>query len=220
MIAEQLAAQRGEVAYRAHPFVSNSDLSKLKSDWVNIEAFRFGILSHAMTLEFPTVNLLTGKINGNPHQYSPADIKLARMMRTSFMNDSLCRQMLNSCSVEVEMYNPNTPFHFNGVDFALDTKRKYDLFSWAAGWGGDYKTTSATTEREFLKDIDTYDYDRARVFYAKGSGARQDLIIGVSKVSPHRIFKVWMHEGDRLWLSGSEKTNALAYQHWQLKTPF
>ncbi|HEY4337336.1 MAG TPA: hypothetical protein VGM89_15605 [Puia sp.] len=220
MIAAAPHIQRGEQAYRAHPFVSNSALSKLKSGYLNLEAFRFGTLFHSITLEFPTVNLLTGKIKGYDYAYTPAEIKLARAMRAAFLCDSLCRQMLASCAVEVEMYNPNTPFFHQGQHFALDTKRKYDLWSWEAGWGGDIKSTSATTEREFLRDIDAFDYDRGRVFYSLGSGASQDLIIGVSKVAPHRIFKVYMRLGDGLWDRGTDKANALAHEYWTLNTPF
>lgn len=220
MIASAPHIQRGEQAYRAHPFVSNSALSRLRSGWLNLEAFRFGTLFHAVTLEYDKVNLLTGRIKGSKEVYDSAEVKLARMMRLSFLNDSICRQMLQSCAAEVEMYNPNTPFIYDGQGFALDTKRKYDLWSWQSGWGGDLKSTSATTEREFMKDIDHYDYDRGRVYYAAGSGACQDLIIGVSKVAPHKIFKVYMRRGDRLWTRGEEKMHALAHEYWTLNTPF
>jgi hypothetical protein len=212
--------QRGEEAYRSHPFVSNSDLSKMKGGAINLEVFRFGTLFHSITLEFKTVNLLTGKIIGKDYQYSAAEMKLAREMRIAFLNDSLCRQLLDSCSVEVEMYNENTPFTHDGMNFCIDTKRKYDLWSWQAGWGGDIKSTSATTEREFLRDVDQFDYDRGRVFYSAGSGSQQDIIIGVSKKAPHKVFKVWMKKGDPIWQRGEEKMNALAFDYWTLNTPF
>jgi hypothetical protein len=137
--------QRGEAAYRAHPFVSNSDLSKMHSGWLNEEAFRFGTLTHSMILEFKTVNLLTGRIIDKAYQYSPAEINLARAMRMAFLADAFCRQLLSSCQAEVEMYNAGTVFVHEGQEFAIDTKRKYDLWSYESCWGGDIKSTSATT---------------------------------------------------------------------------
>lgn len=220
MIAAPLYDQRGEAAYRAHPFVSNSDLSRLKGGYLNVEAFRFGTLTHSMILEFPTVDIIKGTIQGKTEQYSEAEIKLARTMRLAFINDSFCRRLLDSCSVEVEMYNANTAFSYDGHDFAIDTKRKYDLWSWAAGWGGDLKSTQATTEREFLRDVDQFDYDRGRVFYAAGPGALQDVIIGISKKVPHKIFKVFMKRGDPIWMRGERKLISLAHDYWQAKTPF
>lgn len=220
MIAAQHHINKGETFYRAHPFVSNSDLSKLKGGYLDPEVMRFGTLFHSVTLEYSTVDLIKGVIKGHHYQYSPAEIKLARSMRLSFLNDSLCRQLLATCAVEVEMYNADTRFYHEGRWFSLDTKRKYDLFAWAAGWGGDIKSTSATSEGEFIKDIDRYDYDRGRVFYAQGSGARQDIIVGVSKVAPYRVFKVFMKAADARWKRGTDKMNELAALHHELNPPF
>lgn len=209
--------------YFTHPFISNSDLSRLKLELGTAqepdytEAKRFGTLVHAMILEPHTVDLIRRMVG--EYTYTLDELNTARKMRVSFGNDSFCRNLLASCEKEVEMYNPGTRFSHQGVDFTLNTRRKYDLWSPIAGWGGDIKSTTATTQAGFEAAIDRFDYDRARVFYAAGPGAVQDCIIGISKVAPYRVFKVFMKSGDRLWQSGERKMQELAFKYWSIKAP-
>ncbi len=207
--------------YYSHPYCSNSDLSRLKDDLSAQDqserenAYRFGTLVHAMILEPHTVDLIRRSLNGV--EYTAEEIKIARYMRTSFMNDSFCRSLLEKSEVEVEMYHPGTAFTHNGIDFTLDTRRKYDGWLSLVNWGWDLKSTTATSQAQFEASIGLFDYDRARVFYAAGSDAMQDVIIGVSKIAPYRLFKVFMKHGDALWMSGQRKMNELAFKYWMLK---
>lgn len=214
------------MSYYAHPYISNSDLSRFKLELGATEepdyseALRFGTLVHALILEPEKVDLIRLMVlsdDGREYQYSREEIDTARKMRLSFLNDSFCRQLLTACETEVEMYNPSTRFVQRGIDFTLDTRRKYDLFNRMVNWGGDIKSTTATSQQAFEAAIDRFDYDRARVFYAQGPGARQDCILGISKVAPYRVFKVFMKEGDALWQSGQDKMNELVYKYWALK---
>lgn len=208
--------QLGEAAYRRHPFVSNSALSSMVCGWRNVGAFRTGTLCHSVILELPKVDLIQGTIEGYDYEYGPDEIRLAMDMRRAAYADPFVSDLIRSSSVEVEMYNANT--QFDGI--ALDTKRKYDLWNYALSRGGDLKSTMATTESEFLAHVDHLDYDRGRVFYAKGSGAKQDVIIGISKVKPHRIFKVFMREGCPLWTRGLAKCNAITKLYHEQNPPF
>jgi hypothetical protein len=208
-------------AYFSHPFVSNSDLTRLQQelggrDAVDTaQAFSFGTLVHAMILEPHKVDLIRMQVDGI--EYTKEDIDTARKMRTSFLNDSFCRSLLFACSVEVEMYHKDTKFQHEGIDFTLDTRRKFDLWNPLTNWGGDVKSTTATSQAQFEAAVNMFDYDRARVFYAAGPGSIQDVIIGVSKVAPYRVFKVFMKAGDKLWKSGERKCAELAYKWWALK---
>jgi hypothetical protein len=212
-------------SYYAHPFASNSDLTKLQQELGGkdaidtTQAFLFGTLVHAMILEPHTVDLIRRRVVGVDHEYTAEDLHTARKMRASFLNDSFCRNLLDACDKEVEMYNPGTQFCHQGISFTLDTRRKYDLWSHLTWWGGDLKSTTATSQAQFEQAIGMFDYDRARVFYAAGSGAIQDVIIGVSKVAPYRVFKVFMKRGDRLWSSGEAKMNEIAFKYWSIKAP-
>lgn len=207
--------------YFSHPFVSNSDLSKLKQDLSGAderdyqEALRFGTLVHAIILEPHKVDLIRLQVEGV--QYTKEEIDTARKMKISFLNDSFCRDLLPKSEIEVEMYHPATSFEHNGISFTMDTRRKYDGWLSLVNWGWDLKSTTATTQQGFEASISQFDYDRARVFYAAGSGAMQDVIIGVSKVAPYRVFKVFMKHGDDLWQSGHRKMNELAFKYWMLK---
>jgi hypothetical protein len=206
--------------YFLHPFVSNSDLTKL---WLEInavderdlnEAFRFGTLVHALILEPHKVDLIRLQVEGET--YTREEIDLARKMKIAFNNDALCRQLLSQSEFEVEMYNEATLFEHEGFSFLLDTRRKYDGWIASANWGWDLKSTACTSQAQFEASIRQFDYERARVFYAKGSGAIQDVIIGVSKIN-FKIFKVFMKHGDQLWQEGERKCCELAFKYWSLK---
>jgi hypothetical protein len=205
-------------------YVSNSDLTKLQQELGGRDAvdtstaFSFGTLVHAMILEPHKVDLIQRTVEGVDHQYTFDQVYAARKMRDAFKSDSFCRSLLSACSVEVEMYHPGTRFTHESIDFTLDTRRKYDLWNPATNWGGDVKSTTATTQAQFETAVNAFDYDRARVFYAAGPGAIQDVIIGVSKVAPYRVFKVFMKAGDPLWQSGERKVSALCYKWWALKS--
>jgi hypothetical protein len=207
--------------YFEHPYCSNSDLSKLKGELSQqdqqeyAEALRFGTLVHAIILEPHKVDLIRRMVDD--YCYTPEEIRIARCMKVSFLNDSFCRDLLARSDVEVEMYNPKTDFEHNGISFTLSTRRKYDGWLSLVNWGWDLKSTTATNQDQFLSAISQFDYDRARVFYAAGSGAMQDVIIGVSKVAPYRVFKVFMKHGDALWKSGVQKCNELTFKYWMLK---
>jgi hypothetical protein len=206
--------------YFAHPYTSNSDLSKLvpRPYSFNIQAaFSFGTLVHAAILQPHRINIIKNTLDGKPVE--PTAMVRALAMKAAFMLDQYCAGFLKSCSVEVEMYNANTDFEHQGRKFRIDTKRKYDMFNHVAGYGGDIKTTAAITPEEFRASVESFEYHRSRVFYAKGSGATRDIIIGISKVNCE-IFKVFMQKGDRLWKAGEDRANELAWLWFNEHPPF
>lgn len=172
------------------------------------EAFRFGTLVHSLILEHHTVDMFGAT-------YSQEELQTAKKMRTAFRADPFCMQLFNSSQKEVEMYNEGTGFSYNGIAFTLDTRRKYDLWSPVVGWGADVKSTTATSQSAFEAAIDRFDYDRARVFYAKGPMAMRDVIIGISKKN-FKVFKVFMKHGDPMWTRGEEKVNELAFKKYMI----
>ena len=207
--------------YYTHPFVSNSDLSRLQKSLLApaeeleyMDALKFGTLVHALILEPETFDHYTRQVVGAPaYEYTAVDVAIARKMRDAFLADDFCRSMLATCAVEYAMYNPSTKFAWNGVEFELDTRRKYDLWNQLVKWGADIKSTTATTESAFRTAINRFDYDRGRVFYAAGSGAKRDAIIGISKIN-YKVFKVFLAEGSELWRSGTDKMNEIAFKYW------
>lgn len=206
--------------YFSHPYVNNSGLSKFKGGdhWANKQkAFAFGSLVHAAILQFDRLNIIRATLDGEA--IDPIDVKRGMNMRRAFFDNDKCRDLFKTCRTEVAMYNKNTRFEFHGTKFAIDTKRKYDLWNDVGTFGGDIKTTNAETHEQFLNAIDEYDYDRGRVFYAAGSGAKMDIIIGISKIN-FNIFLVPMNKGCKLWTRGEEKLAELAYRYWHKYPPF
>lgn len=201
--------------YFAHPFLNNSGLSG-KGFKCKQAILDFGSLVHAAILQPERLDLIRYTLDGDP--VKPEDMKEALKMKRSFMMNDFCRALLNTSRTEVEIYDPNTPFEYNGVKFCLDTKRKYDLLNDVSKIGGDIKTTSATTREGFLKDLDSLDYDRGRVFYAKGSGVKADIVIGISKIN-YEIFIVHILEGSYIWKRGEAKLNKLAYEYFKNNLP-
>lgn len=210
--------------YFDHPFVSNSSLSKMSpksKDGSFVDAYRMGTLVDADITTPWTINRVTLKIDDHPeYYYTREDFDLSRAMKQAYLADKFCSDLLNQCSAQCEIYNENLGFDYLGNPFYISTKIKYDLWSWELNWGGDIKSTTATTHEQFLAAIKHFDYDRQRFFYMKNSGAKKDVIIGISKIKPHNIFKVFIKQNDDLYLSGMRKTNELAYRYWKENPPF
>jgi hypothetical protein len=211
------------MSYYDHPYVSNSDLTSLQLELmpavvrVNYQkALDFGVLFHALLLEPDTVDHIHRAVRGL--QFSTDDFTTAKRMRDAVRKDTFCDMLLRQCATEVEMYNERTEFMSESGPFYLDTRRKYDIWDARVGWGGDFKSTTACTPQAFLAAVQHMDYDRGRVFYAKGSGATRDAIIGVSKTN-FKIFPIYMRTGCPLWTTGEAKCNELAYKYKNLKVP-
>jgi hypothetical protein len=207
--------------YFDHPYCSNSDLSRLQQELSGRDAvefasqLHFGKLFHAMLLEPNTIDHIRLMIG--EESFTKEEFILAKKMRDAVRADRFCMELLRDAEMEKEMYNENTAFMHNHIEFSLPTRRKYDFWKGLVNWGGDFKSTTARSQEQFISAIQQFDYDRARVFYAKGSGAMKDVIVGVSKYHPHKIFPVFMRTGCPLWESGDRKTNELAYKYWALK---
>jgi hypothetical protein len=208
--------------YFAHPFVSNSRLTAFNGGGgmppESLQrVFDFGSLVHAGILQFERLNVIESTLDDKP--VNPDDMAVALKMRTAFYKNELCTRIRMQSLVEYEIYRANTQFEFEGRRFALDTKRKYDMIDLVNETGADIKTTSAETREDFVKHIDHFDYDRARVFYAAGSNVQRDVIIGISKIN-FQIFIVPMVFNDYLWKRGTAKMNKLCHDYWLNNLPF
>lgn len=206
----------GNELYFLHPYVSNSDLTRLLPPTRRLDltrAFAIGTLLDAMCTTPLLVDFLQLRVVGVSYQYTVSDFDLCRAMRDSWRRDKFCQDLAVICQGQEEFYRSGCSFCHQEFSFELDCRVKYDQWSYLLGWGTDIKTTAATTMEGFLKSIDVFDYDRQRAFYMNVSGAMRDVLIGISKVAPHKIFPVKIHRKHELFLSGSKKMNTLAYQH-------
>lgn len=206
--------------YFDHPFCSNSSLTQIKRELTGADyqeypnAYRMGTLIDAVITEHSKVDLYRRVVE--EYNYTAQEIDLAKKMRSAFMSDPLAAQLMKVSDTQVEMYITNVPFNFNGVDFQLDCKCKYDGFASLTKWGWDLKSTVATSHAAFVAAIERFDYDRQAYWYMKLARAKRMALIGVSKIN-FKVFKVLISEGDDMWQSGKEKCDQLAFKYWVLK---
>jgi hypothetical protein len=200
--------------------VSNSDLSWLKDYWSDNKmdevskekAYKFGTLIDAVITEPFKVDYFKFQVDGV--QYSEEDFEKAIQMKKAFMKDPLAQNLLKQSDTQKVMIT-NRTFTYDEVEFSLDTRCKWDLWMDGLGWGGDLKSTTATTQKQFEEAVRYFDYDRQRAWYMDIAGSNQDVLIGVSKEN-FKVFKVPIRRGDELYNSGLNKYNQLAFKWWAL----
>ena len=205
--------------YYSRKEVSNSDLTELKKLMGGYDetdptaAFRFGNLIDHMITELDKVNYYSLMCNGE--QCTREEFETSIEMKKRFMRDQLCSSMLKLSDTQKTMIVNNREFNWGNFKFKLDIRCKWDLYMSSLGWGGDIKSTVATTQKQFEDAIRYFDYDRSRAWYMDIAGSNQDIVIGISKVN-FKIFKVPIKRGDALYNSGLEKYNDLAFKWWTL----
>lgn len=199
--------------------VSNSDLSWLKKYWMpekqiyDIEqAYRFGTLIDAIVTEPHKVDYFKLTVDGV--QYTKDEFEKAKEMRKSFLADVLCKRLLESCTMQKFMTTKRL-FNYQGIEFSLHARCKWDLYWSSQNWGGDIKSTTATTQKQFEEACRYFDYDRQRAWYMDIAGSNQDILIGISKVN-NKVFKLPIKRGDKFYNSGKEKYLELAFKWWYL----
>jgi hypothetical protein len=201
--------------YYDRPEVSNSDLSRLKRELAGettdpAAAYRFGRLVDYMLTEPGKVDYYTRVCGGET--YTPDEMQLAEEMKLAAGRDPECAAILRAADCQKIMINPRLPFDHD-PPFALPVRCKWDL--WLGAWGGDIKSTTATTQSQFDEAARHFDYDRQRYFYMTIAGSDRDILVGISKVNL-RVFKTRVKRGDDLWRSGRRKTLDLAFKYWCL----
>jgi hypothetical protein len=200
--------------------VSNSDLSWLKDYWSDNKmdevskekAYKFGTLIDAVITEPFKVDYFKFQVDGV--QYSEEDFEKAVQMKKAFMKDPLAQNLLKQSDTQKVMIT-NRTFTYDEVEFELPVRCKWDLWMDGLGWGGDLKSTTATTQKQFEEAVRYFDYDRQRAWYMNIAGSNQDVLIGVSKEN-FKVFKVPIRRGDELFNSGFKKYNELAFKWWAL----
>lgn len=202
-------------AYYSRHEVSNSDLSKLKNQLHPVDmpdptqAYRFGSLIDAMLTENHRVNYFKRTCDDN--QFNKEDFDIALKMKKSFMADETCRMMIANSDAQKVMITERD-FNFRGIDFSLPVRCKWDIWRQDWGWGGDIKSTTATTQEQFETACKYFDYDRQRAWYMDIAKSDKDVLIGISKKN-FKIFKVFINRESDLYKSGLQKYSYLAYMY-------
>lgn len=211
-----------DAEYFSRREVSNSDLTALKELMAADEnprdptaAFRFGSLFDAWVTAPDRINHVSCTLDGKP--IIPAEYDLAKRMYRSLQmeakRDPFLAMVLAQAETQVCMVNQEQPMEDGGFEFTLPVRCKWDWWLPKAQFGGDLKTTSATSQREFDEAIRMFEWDRSRAFYMDIAGSQQDFIYGVSKKNC-KVFKAFIRRGDDIYNAGKEKYSDLAFKMW------
>lgn len=217
--------------YYNRPEVSNSDLTALKkllyggSNIDPTQAYAFGSLIDAMITENDKVDYYNRSLNG--YEYTKEEFENAKKMKAAFCKDAFAKVIMERCSFQHISVNHGFNINYNGFDFQLDVRCKWD-FIFPKGWrmGGDIKSTAAETQAQFEAACEYFDYFRSRAWYMDIEGTDKDLLIGISKVN-HKIFKVNIDrnaaigsKARNLYEKGKEEYQELAFKYWLLVNDF
>jgi len=209
----------GGEGYYERNEVSNSDLGFIQKYWEpetifadKQAAYKFGSLIDAMITEPERVNYLTLKVDNV--QYTHAEFEQAKAMKRAFMANPMAAQMLKMASTQTVMTREAT-IEFEGFTFNLSVRCKWDLWMPNMNWGGDIKSTAATTQAQFIAACNYFDYDRQRAWYMDIAGSDKDILIGISKKN-NKVFQLPITRGDAFYNSGRAKYEELAFKQWYL----
>lgn len=209
------------INYYDRPEVSNSVLSELEKYWmpqtfiIDLEAaFRFGSLLDAMITEPMLVDYFKMQVAGI--QYSKEEFEKAATMKKVFFADPFCKSLAAQCEMQKVSIKPNFPITYEGFNFKLDVRAKWDFFAPKIDLSGDLKTTASTTQKQFEQCIYHYNYDRQAAFYMDMENKSNFIFIGINKTAPHKIFKVPVKRGGEIYNSGKAKYQELAFKYWYL----
>lgn len=202
--------------------VSNSDLTELKNllhphmQFGDKEAaFRFGSIVDAIITEPSRVDFLHMTIDGE--QCSEEEFlharEMQRALRAEARRDQFLAKVLEHADTQRFMVNKQQEFSNGGFTFHLDTRCKWDWWLPMANFGGDLKTTFASTQAEFDNAVDFFDWDRSRAWYMDIAHSDRDFIYAISKKNCN-IFKKFINRGDDIYNRGREKYEELAFQYW------
>jgi hypothetical protein len=204
--------------------VSNSDLTELKNllhprqQFGDKEAaFRFGSLVDAIITEPDRVNVYRYTVDDV--QYTADEFGLAREMYKSLQmearKDEFLAKVLELSDTQRFMVNRAQQFKYGSFPFTLDTRCKWDWYLSACNFGGDLKTTFATSQKQFDEAVDFFDWDRSRAWYMDIANSNLDFIYAISKKNC-LVFKKHINRGDAIYIRGREKYEELAFQYWCL----
>ena len=197
--------------------VSNSDLTELKNilhprmQFGDKEAaFRFGSLVDAIITEPARVDYY--RLTVDDEQYTEDEFRHAQEMLEA-RRDEFLFKVLGYAETQRFMVNTQQQFTYCGFPFSLDTRCKWDW--WLGLFGGDLKTTFASTQQQFEEAIDFFDWDRSRAWYMDIAGSNRDFIYAISKKNC-KVFKKFINRDDKVYNRGREKYEELAFQYWCL----
>jgi hypothetical protein len=204
--------------YFNRPEVSNSDLGELEKYWLpasvilDLEsAFANGTLVDAMVTEPHKVDYFKRRVEGETYQFSPEEFENAKLMMRAFKADPFCANLLKISDFQRVTVRPDFKINYQGYEFNLPMRCKWDFFVKGFDLSADLKTTTATSQKQCEEAFYHFNYDRSRALYLDLETRSNDMVIFVSKKN-HKIFKIPVTRGSERYRSGKEKYEELAFK--------
>jgi len=199
--------------YRLLPRVSNSDLTRLKEEFLGYatlpsarffpeSARTFGKAFHQHLLEPESVG---GVIQQLLPDLAAPDTARLQQLTDRIRQDGFCRRYLRQAERPDGLAHREHIVLFTDPVTEVDCKARLDLVYTSPQRRSalvlDFKTTSARSQGQFLQSCYDYEYDRQAAFYldalrhADSGDWRHTrrfrfVLIGVQKQKPHRLFAV------------------------------
>lgn len=206
--------------------MSNSDLTALKEalrpfpvQGDREAAFRLGSIVDALITDPLRLDRYGMELDGEgitADEYR-LGLEMERSLRRHALRDPFLAAVLKRASTQKVDVHKGQSMEYCGFVFSLDTRCKWDWWLADTCFGGDLKTTSATTQAEFENALDMFDWDRSRAWYMDVAGSDCDFIYAVSKKNL-KVFRKFIERGDDTYLRGLEKYSELAFKWWCLCT--
>ena len=208
--------------YYGRPEVSNSDLTWLNKYFMpehifcDIEkAYANGTLIDAMITEPERVDYFKRRVQYEPYQFSSDEFEAAKEMKKAFYKDAFCSKFASQCSFQKVSVVPDFNIQYEGFEFTLPARCKWDLFCPGIDLSGDIKSTACTTQKQCEEAVRYFEYDRSRAWYMDLEGRTNDILIFISKVN-FKIFKIPVKRGSQLYNDGKKRYQELAFRWWYM----
>lgn len=207
------------MTYFALPSVSNSDLIALRKAFYCFEetfdpaeVFKFGNLVDAMLTEPERVNYFYFTLEefGKQISYNPSDFELAKAMVRNCKADPVIKAFMQSGQGQ-KVCKELLKFQFDGQDYEIQARCKFDSVRPAISTSVDYKSTGCTTRKSFIESIEHFNYDQQAAWYMDVGKVNRHWIIGISKKTKE-IFKFAIERGDETYKCGVSKYSFWAYR--------
>ncbi|MBK7885519.1 MAG: PD-(D/E)XK nuclease-like domain-containing protein [Chitinophagaceae bacterium] len=208
--------------YRSFPAVSKSDLTWLEEYWLPQhiiidlrKAYANGTLIDAMITEPEKVDYFKLSVQGEDYQYNADEFAAAKEMKKAFYKDPFCAAFVKQCKFQHISYQPNFKVNYEGFEFTVPAKCKWDLFRPDIDLSGDIKSTACTTQKQVEEVVRHFAYDRSRAWYMDLENRSNDILIFISKVN-FKVFKVPVKRDSSIYRDGKTKYQEIAFKWWYL----
>lgn len=200
------------MSYFKHFYASNSDLKKAVSKFYgaaepdNLEAiYNFGTQFHSGITQ-PQLFDSTG--------LADVDVELIGEMSKTFWKDRMCRDivMMPDFRREHEFYRQER-FCDDGPGTGITARCKADGDSKSLGVILELKGVKVATEKSFREAVMHFGYDQGATWYLNTMSSeayqyRYELIVGISKIHPDRMFKILVDWKNEYYRSGLQKVRS------------